>query len=87
MKTSGLFSYGAAMLSMVSGWFTGKGSGWKRHKKNLMRETNPNNQAGCVHSKTYQPIGRAYAKGASGSVGRGIDPRFNKSAYLARKDI
>jgi hypothetical protein len=47
----------------------------------MMRETSPNDQRGCVRTANYQPKGRKYAKGASGSIGIGIDPNFNKSAF------
>ena len=81
MKTTSFLGMMAAAYSFISGLFTGRGTGWKRNKTGFIRETHKNDQAGCVHNKSYQPIGRAYAKGAGGSIGRGINPRFDKSAF------
>lgn len=81
MKNSGFFGMMVAFASFIRGLFRKYGSGWKRNKKGLMRETNPNNQRGCVHTVGFQPRGRVYAKGASGSIGRGLVAKFDRSAF------
>jgi hypothetical protein len=87
MKTNGFFGKIAAMLAAFDGWFSGKNTGWKRNNKSMMRETSPNAQRGCSHTANYQPKGRKYAKGASGSIGLGIIARFDKSAFCQQKRI
>jgi len=69
-----------AIASFFEKWFD-KNNRWSRKNKSMMRETSPNDQRGCVRTANYQPKGRKYAKGASGSIGIGVDPKFNKSAF------
>lgn len=77
---SNIFTAIGNFFDKVYAWF-GKSNRWSRKNKSLMRETHKNEHRGCIHAVNYQPKGRKYAKGAGGSVGIGIDPRFSKSVW------
>jgi hypothetical protein len=85
MKTSGFFGKIAKILLSINVCLRGIGSSWKRNNKSMMRETCPNGQRGCLHTVNDQPKGRKYAKGAGGSCGRGINAKFDKSAFCQQK--